>query len=166
MPETVYTSTARIDHLGVPYNQALLPAESEPVLFGVHGGIAEHYRITPDMATPRAATLDYIVASAGGMPLISGSYNQQKRRCDMNRNVIVVMAAVLMFMVVPAFSADTIDHQKQYQCQVEARKCMDDLSDAQAKMTAIPAAPVTREKQDHFEIMFLNNSLMHSLNSD
>jgi uncharacterized OsmC-like protein len=66
MPETVYTSTVHINHLGVPYNQAVLPAESEPVLFGLHGGIAEHYRITPDMATPRAATLDYIVASAGG----------------------------------------------------------------------------------------------------
>jgi uncharacterized OsmC-like protein len=66
MPETVYTSTIRINHLGVPYNQAILPAEAEPVLFGVHGAIAEHYRITPGMATPRAATLDYIVASAGG----------------------------------------------------------------------------------------------------
>ena len=36
MSETVYTSTVRINHLGIPYNQALLPAESEPVLFGVH----------------------------------------------------------------------------------------------------------------------------------
>jgi uncharacterized OsmC-like protein len=66
MPVTVYTSTVRIDHLGVPYNQAILPAETKPVLFGVHGAIADHYRITPDMAKPRAATLDYIVASAGG----------------------------------------------------------------------------------------------------
>ena len=32
MPETVYTSTVRINHLRVPYNQAMLPAESEPVL--------------------------------------------------------------------------------------------------------------------------------------
>jgi uncharacterized OsmC-like protein len=66
MSEVVYKSTVHIDHLGVPYNQAILPAETVPVLFGVHGAIAEHYRISPDMAKPRAATLDYIVASAGG----------------------------------------------------------------------------------------------------
>jgi len=66
MSDVIYTSAVRIDHLGVPYNQAILPAETEPVLFGVHGAIAEHYRISPDMAKPRAATLDYIVASAGG----------------------------------------------------------------------------------------------------
>lgn len=66
MSDVIYTSVLRIDHLGVPCNQAILPAETEPVLFGVHGAIAEHYRISPDMAKPRAATLDYIVASAGG----------------------------------------------------------------------------------------------------
>ena len=66
MPDVVYTSMVHIDHLGVPFNQAVLPVETEPVLFGVHGAIAEHYRISADMARPRAATLDYIVASAGG----------------------------------------------------------------------------------------------------
>ena len=66
MSDVVYTSFVRIDHLGVPYNRATVPAETKPVLFGVHGAIAEHYRITPDMAEPRAATLDYVVAAAGG----------------------------------------------------------------------------------------------------
>ena len=66
MPDVVYTSTVRIEHLGVPFNRAFLPEEAEPVTFGVHGAIAEHYRIAPEMAKPRAATLDYIVASAGG----------------------------------------------------------------------------------------------------
>jgi hypothetical protein len=44
----------------------LLPAESEPVIFGVHGAVAEHYRVSPTIAEPRATTLDYIVAAAAG----------------------------------------------------------------------------------------------------
>jgi septal ring factor EnvC (AmiA/AmiB activator) len=93
------------------------------------------------------------------MPLISGSYNQQKRRCDMKRNVIVVMAAVLMFMVVPAFSADTIDHQKEYQCQVEARKCMGDLSDAQAKMKKMNEKINKGAKYSEEDMMKLKKSI-------
>jgi uncharacterized OsmC-like protein len=56
----------KIEHLGVPNNRATLPPDGETVLFGVHGEIAEHYKIATDSFEPHAATLDYIVASAGG----------------------------------------------------------------------------------------------------
>jgi uncharacterized OsmC-like protein len=66
MSEIVYNSNVRIEHLGVPFNRAYLPAAKEPVLFGVHGTVAEHYKIPPDKVEPCTTTLDYIVASAGG----------------------------------------------------------------------------------------------------
>jgi seryl-tRNA synthetase len=43
------------------------------------------------------------------------------------------MAACLMSASVPMFSA-AVDHQEEYSCKVEARKCMSDLDVAQAKM--------------------------------
>jgi hypothetical protein len=39
--------------------KAYLPAESEPVIFGVHGAVAEHYKVPATVADPRATTLDY-----------------------------------------------------------------------------------------------------------
>ncbi len=66
MSKTAYTSIIKIDHLGVPDNMAILPSEKDPVIFGVHDEIAEHYKIAPETFKPRAATLDYVVASAGG----------------------------------------------------------------------------------------------------
>lgn len=52
----------------------------------------------------------------------------------MRRIMTMVMAAFLMSAVVPAFSA-AIDHQEEYSCKVEARKCASDLDVAQAKIT-------------------------------
>ena len=49
-----------------PVRKAYLPAESEPVIFGVHGAVAEHYKVPPAVVEPRATTLDYIVAAAAG----------------------------------------------------------------------------------------------------
>ena len=66
MSDFNYTSKVRIEHLGIPFNRAQLPASKEPVMFGVHGRIAEHYRIPMDTVKPCSTTLDYIVASAGG----------------------------------------------------------------------------------------------------
>lgn len=34
--------------------------------FGVHGAIAAHYGVSPEVSEPRAATLDDVVAAAGG----------------------------------------------------------------------------------------------------
>jgi hypothetical protein len=46
--------------------RAYLPAEREPVIFGVHGAVAEHYKVAPDAFPPHATTLDYIVAGTAG----------------------------------------------------------------------------------------------------
>ncbi len=62
----VYTSTVRIERIRGPLRRADIPAESESVMFGVHAGIAEHYGVAPGSESERAATLDYIVAAAGG----------------------------------------------------------------------------------------------------
>lgn len=40
--------------------------EKEPVAFGVHGAIARHYVRDLNIIEPHAATLEYIVAAAGG----------------------------------------------------------------------------------------------------
>jgi uncharacterized OsmC-like protein len=40
-----------------------LPAESQPVPMGMHGGIAAHYKLPEGSFTPRAATLDYLVGA-------------------------------------------------------------------------------------------------------
>jgi uncharacterized OsmC-like protein len=66
MSMIAYTSVVKIEHLGVPNNKATLPPVGETVLFGVHSEIAEHYKIAAGSFEPHAATLDYIVASAGG----------------------------------------------------------------------------------------------------
>ena len=66
MPEVAYISKVRIEQVKGPLRRAFLPAEKEPVLFGVHGAVAEHYGVTPDISEPHATTLDYIVAAAGG----------------------------------------------------------------------------------------------------
>jgi hypothetical protein len=66
MSEVVYRSEVRIERVKGPVRKAYLPAESEPVIFGVHGAVAKHYKVPPDVAEPRATTLDYIIAAAAG----------------------------------------------------------------------------------------------------
>ena len=66
MAEVVYRSEVRIEREKGPMRRAYLPAEPEPVIFGVHGAIAEHYKVPPEAFPPHATTLDYIVAAAAG----------------------------------------------------------------------------------------------------
>ena len=69
MPEThpvAYTSRVRIERQIGPMRLAWLPAEKEPVVFGVHSEVAEHYKVPPEKFPPHATTLDYVVAAAGG----------------------------------------------------------------------------------------------------
>jgi hypothetical protein len=49
-----------------PLRRAYLPAEQEPVLFGVHSEVAEHYGVDMKAHEPHATTLDYLVAAAAG----------------------------------------------------------------------------------------------------
>lgn len=66
MSEVAYESRVEIRRLGGPTRSATLPAESEPVLFGVHGAIAEHYGTDMKGIEPHATTIDYVVAATGG----------------------------------------------------------------------------------------------------
>ena len=64
--DVVYVSEARIERMEGPLRRAYLPAESEPVMFGAHSEIAEHYGIDLEAIEPHAATLDYLVAATAG----------------------------------------------------------------------------------------------------
>ncbi len=65
--EPAYISRVRIERLKGPIRLAYLPAEKEPVVFGMHGPVAEHYgRRAEEVREPHATTLDYVVAATGG----------------------------------------------------------------------------------------------------
>ena len=66
MSEVAYRSEVRIERVKGPLRRAFLPAEKEPVVFGVHGAVAEHYGRAPGSYVPHATTLDYVVAATGG----------------------------------------------------------------------------------------------------
>ena len=66
MSEVVYRSQVRIERVQGPIRRAYLPAETGPVIFGVHGAVAEHYKVPPAVRESHATTLDYIVAATAG----------------------------------------------------------------------------------------------------
>jgi len=66
MSETVYIANIKIERKRGPLRFAYLPAEKEPVSFGVHGAIAKHYGVSPETSKPHATTLDYVIAATGG----------------------------------------------------------------------------------------------------
>ena len=64
--EVVYVSKVRIERVKGPLRRAYLPEESQPVFFGVHSEIAEHYGVDTTIHEPHATTLDYLVSAAAG----------------------------------------------------------------------------------------------------
>lgn len=66
MSEVTYISQVRIERKVGTLRLAYLPAEPEPICFGVHGAVAKYYGISPEVSEPHATTLDYVVAAAGG----------------------------------------------------------------------------------------------------
>lgn len=66
MAEVVYRSLIRLVREKGPLRLAWLPAEPEPIRFGVHGAIAEHYGVKSEISEPHATTIDYLIAAAGG----------------------------------------------------------------------------------------------------
>jgi len=67
MSEIVYLANVRIERIGGASRLAYLPAEANPVHFGVHGAIAEHYGVAAEkVAQPHATTIDYVIAATGG----------------------------------------------------------------------------------------------------
>ena len=66
MGDVTYYSKVRIEPVKGKVRRARIPGEEEPVIFGVHSEIAEHYGVSPDVEEPHSSTLDYLVAAAGG----------------------------------------------------------------------------------------------------
>ena len=62
----VYRSRVRVEPVEGNLGRAYQPAEQEPVLFGLHSEVAEHYGVDMKAHEPHATTLDYLVAAAAG----------------------------------------------------------------------------------------------------
>ena len=66
MSGVTYISRVRVEPVEGRIRRAHIPGVKEPILFGVHSEIAEHYGVSPEVEEPHASTLDYLVAAAGG----------------------------------------------------------------------------------------------------
>ena len=66
MGEVAYLSKVSVDREKGPLRWARLPAEPDPVAFGVHSEVAAHYGVSAEDSPPHATTLDYVVAGAAG----------------------------------------------------------------------------------------------------
>ena len=64
MGEVVHTSKIKIVREKGPTRRAMIEGFSEPVYYGVHGGIMKFYKVQPEKE--HAATLDHIVAATAG----------------------------------------------------------------------------------------------------
>ncbi len=64
--EVAYVSNVRIERIKGPLRRAYLPAREEPVFFGVHSAIAEHYGVDTNVHEPQSTTLDYVIAATAG----------------------------------------------------------------------------------------------------
>jgi hypothetical protein len=64
--DLAYVSEVRVERLGGPLRAAHLPGEEEPVIYGMHGAIAEHYGAEPGAGPSHASTIDHVVGAALG----------------------------------------------------------------------------------------------------
>lgn len=67
MSDVVYVSKSTIERRQGPFRVAHLPGEPQPVIFGVHGAIAEHYKVDPaKLQESHSSTIDYVIAATAG----------------------------------------------------------------------------------------------------
>jgi hypothetical protein len=67
MSDVVYVSRSSIERKRGPVRVAHLPGESQPVIYSVHGAIAEHYKVDPaTLKESHAATIDYVISATAG----------------------------------------------------------------------------------------------------
>jgi hypothetical protein len=64
--DVTYFSKVRVELVEGRIRRAHLPIQEEPILFGVHSEVAEHYGASPEEIEPHDTTLDYLVAATGG----------------------------------------------------------------------------------------------------
>ncbi len=62
----VYRSRVKVERVKGSLRRAYLPANPEPVIFGVHAEVAEHYGVDTTIMEPHTTTLDYLIAAAAG----------------------------------------------------------------------------------------------------
>jgi hypothetical protein len=61
-----YVSRVRIIRERGPIRTAHIPAETEPIVFGTHDEVREHYGTAAGEYPEHATTLDYVVAATAG----------------------------------------------------------------------------------------------------
>ena len=66
MGEVAYRSEVKVERVRGPLRRAWLPGAEEPILFGVHGAVAEHYGRAPGSYDSLPTTLDYVIAATAG----------------------------------------------------------------------------------------------------
>ncbi|MFO7559561.1 MAG: hypothetical protein R6X10_12080 [Desulfobacterales bacterium] len=64
MSKVIHTSHITITPEDGPTRKAMIKGFSEPVFYGVHGGIKKFYGLEPKKE--HAATLDHIIGGVGG----------------------------------------------------------------------------------------------------
>jgi hypothetical protein len=64
MGEPIHTSKVKIVKDKGPVRRAYIEPFSEPVRYGVHGGLKKFYGVEPEEELP--ATLDHVVAAVAG----------------------------------------------------------------------------------------------------
>ena len=67
MSKVVYISKSTLERKQGPLRIAHLPGEAQPVIYSVHGAIAEHYKVDPAKLTEtHSSTIDYVIAATAG----------------------------------------------------------------------------------------------------
>ena len=67
MSKVVYVSKSTLERKQGPLRVAHLPGEAREVVYSVHGGIAEHYKVDPaKLGESHAATIDYVISATAG----------------------------------------------------------------------------------------------------
>jgi hypothetical protein len=64
--DVAYISRVKVESVKGKICRVHIPAKEEPIYFGVHSYIAEHYGVSADMEGPHPSTLDHLVAAASG----------------------------------------------------------------------------------------------------
>jgi hypothetical protein len=67
MSQVIYVSKSRIERKLGPLRVAYLPGECQPVIYSVHGAIAEHYKVDPaTIKESHSSTIDYVISATAG----------------------------------------------------------------------------------------------------
>lgn len=83
MSDVVYTSRVRVERVKGPRRRAYLPVESEPIWFGVHSEVAEHYGVDTDIHQPHADFVRWLALSATASKLQqSWCWSQRQIKTD------------------------------------------------------------------------------------